>query len=161
MDLPLIDQKYLLEKFEGKGGWTFARIPDIKADKQNYFNWVKVKGTIDGFEISKYNLTSMGNSQMFLPVRAEIRKKIKKEAGDWVHIILYPDNEPLITPEEMWLCLEDEPKAMKFYQKITESERKHYIDWIYSAKMNQTKIDRMIKAIDRLARELKMYDIGK
>ena len=56
----------------------------------------------------------MGNGQMFLPVRVEIRKKIKKEAGDWVHIILYPDNEPLVTPEEMWLCLEDEPKAMKF-----------------------------------------------
>jgi desulfoferrodoxin (superoxide reductase-like protein) len=159
--IPLVDKQFLLEKFDGKGGWTFARIPDIQADKKSHFNWVKVKGTIDGFEISKYNLTSMGNNQMFLPVKAEIRKKIKKEAGDWVHVILYADNEPLDTPEEMWLCLEDEPKAMNFYKKITESEKKHYIDWIYSAKMEQTKIDRMIKAIDRLARGLKMYDVAK
>lgn len=158
---PIIDKKYLLEKFEGKGGWTYAQIPDISPDKKNKLGWVKVKGTIDGFEISKYNLAPMGKGRMFLPLRAEIRKKIKKEAGDWVHITLFTDNEPLETPEEMWLCLEDEPKAMKFYQKITESEKKHYIDWIYSAKMEQTKIDRMIKAIDRLARSLKMYDAAK
>ena len=154
---PLIDKKYLLEKFEGKGGWTYAQIPDIQADKKNHFNWVKVKGTIDDYEISKYNLAPMGQGRMFLPLRAEIRKKIKKEAGDWVHITLYPDNEPIETPEEMWLCLEDDPKALNFYKKITDSEKKHYIDWIYSAKMEETKIERMIKAIDRLARGLKMY----
>jgi hypothetical protein len=25
---PLVNKKYKLEKFHGKGGWTFARIPD-------------------------------------------------------------------------------------------------------------------------------------
>lgn len=120
-----------------------------------------MKGTIDGFEISKYNLPSMGQDRMFLPLRSEIRKKIKKEAGDWVHVILYNDNEPIEMPEEMWLCLVDEPKVFKFYNRITESEKKHYIEWIYSAKIDQTKIDRMIKAIDRLARGLKMFDFAK
>jgi hypothetical protein len=29
----LIDDVYLLEKFSGKGGWTYARIPEVKAQK--------------------------------------------------------------------------------------------------------------------------------
>ena len=47
---PLINKKYILERFDGKGGWTFARIPEIPQDKHAHFGWVKVRGTIDGKE---------------------------------------------------------------------------------------------------------------
>lgn len=155
---PLINKKYTLERFEGKGGWTFARIPEIPPDKKAHFGWVKVRGTIDGYEIRKYHLMPMGNGNLFLPVKAEIRKKIKKDAGDKVHIILYPDNEPLEMPEEMLLCLQDEPSALEFFNSLSESDRKFYIDYIYSAKKDETKVDRMAKSINRLQRKLKLYD---
>ncbi len=155
---PLIDNKYLLEKFQGKGGWTFARIPEIPQDKHAYFGWVKVRGTIDGFEIRKYHLMPMGNGQLFLPVKAEIRKKIKKQEGDHVHVILYPDNEPLETPEEMLICLNEEPKALAFFKSLSESEQKFYIQWIYSAKKEETKINRLAKTINRLLEGKKLYD---
>lgn len=29
MEKPLVDKDYLLQKFEGKGGWTYAEIPEI------------------------------------------------------------------------------------------------------------------------------------
>lgn len=154
---PLVDKKYRLEKFPGKGGWTYARIPEILQDKTAHFGWVKVKGSIDGYEIKKYNLMPMGNGKLFLPVKFEIRKKIKKEEGDWVHVILYPDNEPLEVPEEMLLCLQDEPAALKFFNSLSEGERKLYIDWIYSAKMEETKIDRLAKSINRLLKGLKFH----
>lgn len=155
---PLINKKYILEKFEGKGGWTFARIPEIAQDKHAHFGWVKVRGTIDGYEIRKYHLMPMGNGKLFLPVKAAIRKKIKKEAGDKVHVILYPDNEPLEMPEEMLLCLKDEPRALKFFNSLSESEQKFYIDYIYSAKKEDTKIDRMAKSINRLLHGLKLHE---
>lgn len=155
---PLVNKKYLLEKFSGKGGWTFAKIPEIAQDKKVHFGWVKVRGTIDGFEIRKYHLMPMGNGNLFLPVKAEIRKKIKKQEGDFVHIILYPDTEPLEVPEEMLLCLEDEPEALHFFNSLSESERKYYIQWIYAAKKDETKVDRLAKTINRLANRLKMYD---
>ena len=75
---PLVDREYLLEKFPGKGGWTYAQIPEILQNKQSAFGWVRVRGTIDNFEIKNYNLMPMGNGKLFLPVKAEIRKKIKK-----------------------------------------------------------------------------------
>src|SRR5688572_32294459 len=80
----------------------------------------------------------MGNGKLFLPVKAGIRKKIGKEEGDYVHVILYPDTEPLEVPEEMLLCLKDEPAAFKFFNSISESEQKFYIQWIYSAKKEET-----------------------
>jgi Domain of unknown function (DUF1905)/Bacteriocin-protection, YdeI or OmpD-Associated len=155
---PLVNKKYLLERFPGKGGWTFARIPEIVQDKKAHFGWVKVKGTIDGYEISKYHLMPMGNGSLFLPVKAEIRKKIKKREGDKVHVVLYPDNEPLEVPEEMLLCLHDEPTALKFFNTLSESEKKFYIQWIYSAKKENTKVDRLVKTINRLVKGLKLYD---
>lgn len=100
----------------------------------------------------------MGNGMLFLPVKAEIRKHTKKKEGDFVHVILYPDNEPLEVPEEMLMCLQDEPEALHFFKSISESEQKFYIQWIYSAKKEETKIDRLAKTINRLQKKLKMYD---
>jgi hypothetical protein len=153
---PIVKKKYILEKFQG--GWTFARIPEIPQDKKAHFGWVKVRGTIDGYEIRKYHLMPMGNGKLFLPVKAEIRKKIKKDVGDYIHVILYPDNEPLEVPEEMVLCLQDEPAAWKFFNTLSESERNFYVEYIYSAKKEETKIDRLAKSIDRLANGLKLYE---
>jgi uncharacterized protein YdeI (YjbR/CyaY-like superfamily) len=100
----------------------------------------------------------MGDGRLFLPVKAEIRKAIKKEAGDTVHIILYPDDSAVEVPGELQLCLEDEPQALRFFTKLSDSEKKYYIQWIYGAKKQETKIDRMAKTIERLARGLKMHD---
>jgi hypothetical protein len=155
---PLVNKKYVLERFHGKGGWTFARLPEALKNSKSHFGWVKVKGSIDGYEIKKYHLMPMGNGELFLPVKIEIRKKIKKEAGDHVHIILFPDDEPLEIPEEMLLCLKDEPRAMKFFKSLSESEQKFYIEWVNSAKKKETKINRLATTINRLAQGLKLYD---
>jgi hypothetical protein len=157
---PLVDKEYLLEKSPGKGGWTYTVIPEILPDKNAPFGWVKVKGSIDGFKISKYHLlpTVTGTGQLFLSVKSEIRKKIKKQAGDYVHIILYPDNEPLELPEELLLCLQEDDEALQFFNSLNENEQYNYVKWIYSAKTDQTKVDRIAKTLDRLKNNQKYYD---
>ena len=158
MEKPLIDKKYLLEKFPGKGGWTYAIIPEVLQDKHAYFGWVKVKGFIDDFELKNYRLMPMGNGMLFLPVRAEIRKKIGKKEGDWVHVKLFADNDALEIPKELMLCLEDEPQALKNFLTYTESEQKAYIDWILSAKKEEIKIERMAETINKVLKGLKFRD---
>lgn len=32
---PLLDRKYLLEKFPGKGGWTYTAIPEVIQNKKH------------------------------------------------------------------------------------------------------------------------------
>ena len=156
MEKPLVDKICLLEKFPGKGGWTYSSLPEVLPDKHAPFGWVKVKGSIDGFEIKKYHLMPFGNGELFLPVKAEIRKKIKKQAGDSIHVILYPDNEPLEVPDELLLCLQDAPEALQFFNSLNESEQHNYIKWIYSAKTDQTKVDRIAKALTMLSKQQKV-----
>lgn len=158
METPLVNKKYLLEKTPGKGGWTYAAIPEVPQDEHAPFGWVKVKGSIDGFEFRKHHLMPMGNGELGLSVKAEIRKRIKKQAGDYVHVILYLDNEPLEVPEELLLCLQDEPEALRFFNSLNESEQLNYVKWIYSTKTDQAKVDRIAKTLDRLAKKQKYYD---
>ncbi len=156
--LPLINDKYLLEKYPGKGGWTFARLPRIPRDKKTPFGWLKVKGSIDSHEIKRQHLMPMGDGLLFLPVRAEIRKKIHKKEGDWVQVVLYPDNDPLEIPEELLLCLKDEPQALQFFDSLSESEKTYYIQWVQSSKKEETKISRLASTINRLMKGLKFYE---
>ena len=150
-DNPIVNKKVKLEKFEGKGGWTFARIPEVEPDKKSWFNWVRVKGFIDDFEISAYHLMPMGNGQLFLPVKAAIRKKIKKEVGDFITVRLYLDHDPVNIPAELLECLRDDPDAHQHFFKLTESEKKQAIDWIYSAKKDETRITRMAEVLNLMS----------
>ena len=160
MEKPLVNQTFQLKKFEGKGGWTYTEIPQIPPDKHTYFNWVKVRGTIDGFEIKQYNLMPMGNGRgLFLPVKAAIRKKIGKQAGDWIHVILYADNSTVEIPDEIMVCLLDSPKAHTFFMSLTDNSKKNYIDWIYEAKRLETKVNRIATMMERLEKGLTLYDI--
>ncbi len=152
---PLVDREYLLEKSPGKGGWTYTVIPEILPDKNAPFSWVRVKGSIDGYQISNYHLMPSGKGTLFLSVKSEIRKKIKKQAGDYVRVVLYSCAEQLEVPEEFMLCLREDAGALQFFNTLNESQRHNYVKWVYSAKTEQTKADRIAKAIDRLACGLK------
>jgi hypothetical protein len=158
MDKPLVNKKYKLHKYPGKGGWIYTIIEEIAPDKRAKFGWVQVRGSIDGFELKRYKLMPMGNGKLFLPVRAEIRKAIGKTEGDVIHVILYADNSRIEIPPEILLCLEDEPAAKKFFFNLTESEQQFYIKWIYAAKQEATKTKRIVATIGRLLRRQKFYD---
>ncbi|MEI6555681.1 MAG: YdeI/OmpD-associated family protein [Paludibacter sp.] len=151
MDSPLTDKDYLLQKYPGKGGWTFAAIPEIEQDKHAWFGWVKVRGTIDGYEICNYHLMPMGNGTLFLPVKAEIRKKIGKNEGDWVHITLYSQELPKINTEDFYLCLREDPVAQANFNKLTDKEQTELINWIYTPKNEQLKVERIAKVLDKLS----------
>jgi hypothetical protein len=157
-EIPLFRKKVVLEKYPGKGGWTYAQLDGIKTKKNTPFGFKKVKGSIDNYQIKSYHIMPMGNGNLFLPVKAEIRKKIKKQAGDLVFIELFIDSDPLEIPQEMLICLEDAPEALVFFNSLSESNKRYYMNWIYSAKQEQTKVNRMAKAINRLLKKQKLYD---
>ena len=157
-DKPLTDKEYLLQKFAGKGGWTYAEIPEILKDKHAHFGWVRVRGSIDHFEIRSYHLMPMGNGKLFLPVKAAIRKAINKKAGDLVHVTLFADNEPVEIPEELKLCLMDEERGLEVFRAYSYGEQKAMINWIYAAKREETRIERIARTMDKIAKGQKLND---
>ena len=148
----LINNHFLLQKFPGKGGWTYASIPTIEQNKNTPFGWVQVSGYIDNFEINHYKLMPMGNGTLFLPIKSAIRKSIKKEAGDIVHVRLIIENKRFETPLEIWECLREEPIALANYNSLTEGQQKEYIDWIYNTKKIETKINRIASMINKVSK---------
>lgn len=156
---PLVNSEYLLQKFPGKGGWTYAEIPEVSQNNCNPFGWVKVKGTIDGFELNQYKLMPMGDGKLFLPVKAEIRKRIGKREGDFVKVVLYSDDSVYKVPMEIKACFQNESNDIqKTFERFTEGEQKAYIDWIESAKKEETKAQRIAKMMIRLELKLKYND---
>lgn len=156
---PLVNGSYLLEKFPGKGGWTYARIPEVLQNKNNPFGWVQVRGTVDGYALNQYKLMPMGNGQLFLPVKAAIRKQIRKEAGDYVTIVLYADASRIEIPEDIIACFKNEPQQIyENFLQFTEGEQKAYLDWIAAAKNEETKVNRIVMMMERISNKLRLHD---
>jgi len=76
----------MLQKSPNAGGWTYVVWPE----SATYFKThgaVKVTGTVDGVPFHS-SFMAMGDGVHMLPVKADIRKVIKKEAGQKVTVVL-------------------------------------------------------------------------
>lgn len=133
----------------GDGG-AFVTIPfDVEAafGKKR----VKVKAQIEG-ESYRGTLVRMGGPNHLLLVLKEIRQKIGKSFGDEIEIELEEDTEARVVdiPQELKEALGKNPQAQTFFEKLSYSHQREYVQWIEEAKREQTRQTRILRTIENL-----------
>jgi hypothetical protein len=146
----LVKGEFVLKKMQMKGGWTYAEMNGVKPKSDKAFGFFRVKGKIDTETISAYHLMPMKNGNLFLPVKAAIRKRIQKEEGDTVYIELYEDNQHLEVPVELERCLDLDDEIKQRFYALKAEERDKIIQWIYEVKSTEAQEKRILMLIKKL-----------
>jgi hypothetical protein len=112
---------------------------------------VKVRATFDGVEY-RGSVVSMGGCYM-LGMTKEIREKIGKGFGDEVLVTIEKDDEErkVEIPDDFSEAMKMDGKALETFDSFPFTAQKEYVTWITSAKKEETRNDRIGKAILRLS----------
>jgi hypothetical protein len=138
-----------------KTGWTYIEVPAEISEKLKPGNrrTFRVRGKIDKYAIRGIALLPMKRGGFIMALNAEIRKGVGKVKGAKITLQLEADDEfSYSLPPDLMECLQDEPKAMSYFQKLTKGHQAYFIKWVISAKTEETKAKRMAQMINGLAK---------
>jgi len=142
-----------IERFSKMGektGWTYVFVPkavaqQIKADcKKSY----RVKGKLDQVSVSGMALVPMGEGDFIIALKTSLRKELKKEEGAVLHLELEEDLDFKIEmPDDLELCLSDDPQLLETFLKLPKSHQNYYINWLNTAKTEVTRTKRLTQIV--------------
>ncbi len=147
----LINDKFQLKKFSGKGGWTYIDLPSLSVKSVLPFGWILVNGQIDDCAIRNQKLMPRGNGSYFFSVNSKIRKAIKKEQGDSVSLVLSIAELLNQITEELLACFNNEPKHFyTTFQSLSFEKQQEFLGQIYASKTEDEKATKIIKMFQQL-----------
>lgn len=139
-----------------KTGWTYIMVPKalsqqlLPGNKKSF----RVKGKLDAYAFKQLALIPMGEGDFLLALNAEIRKHIKKRKGAQLAVQMVLDTSTIEISPDLVACLDDEPAARDYFEKLPGSHKLYYSRWIESAKTMETKSKRIAQALKALARQM-------
>lgn len=118
---------------------------------------VKVKALFDGKAEYRGSLANMGRNCHTLGLTQEIRNKLQKTFGDTIEVDLVHDLEirEVTIPDDIQSVLSENQEALAFFEKLSYTHRKEYINWISSAKKDETRVNRVVSFIEKLQQKKK------
>lgn len=132
------------------GGGAFVEVP-FDVEEAFGSKRPKVKATFEGVPYRGI-LTRMGTERHLLIILKEIRENVGKTFGDEVKITVELDDEPRVIeiPAELKKAFKAEKEAKAFFDKLSYTHQREYVMWINEAKRDETRQNRIVKAIEML-----------
>ena len=132
------------------GGGAFVEVP-FDVEKEYGSKRPKVKALIEGIPYRGI-LTRMGTDCHILGIRKEIREQAGKTFGDEIAVTVEPDADPRVieVPADLLNELKKDKEAKALFDKLSYTHQKEYVTWINEAKKEETRQNRIIKAIEML-----------
>lgn len=95
--------------------------------------------------------------RFMIPLSAENREAAGLGAGDEVDVRLELDTAPreMPAPDDLAAALEGAPEAKSFFESLSFSHKRSYVDWLTSAKKAETRERRVAQAVDLLLEKRK------
>jgi hypothetical protein len=148
-----------IQKFDKKGektSWTYIQFSSKIAGQLKPGSKVsfRIKGKLDGHPIAAKALLPMGEGNFILPLKADLRKILRKSMGDKITVEAELDSKPLALSSDLMKCLKTEPAAFAHFKSIPKSHQNYFSNWIEGAKSIHTKTKRI--AITVMAMDQKM-----
>lgn len=153
----MVSYKTIIKKFASKGektGWTYIDIPAGIAEKINpdCKKSFRIKGSLNNTELLPTSILPMGEGNFILPLKADLRKKIGAVIGNQILVSIELEQSEYKLNADFIDCLKDEPNAAKYFYSLTKSHQNYFSKWIETAKTNDTKTNRIVRAINALAK---------
>lgn len=147
----LIQFDAVIQSGDSPGGGAWVDFPYELKETYGIYNLVSVKTTFDG-EVSHGRLAKMGGIMPVLGIKKSIMEKIGKQRGNTVHVTVELDSGPnwLALPQDLLDQLKLTPELEDFVNSLSNYHKKEYVEWINSAKKEETRTKRIKKTIEIL-----------
>lgn len=147
----LKNKELTLNYIPNHGAWTYnIVIPDSK-DIKGKWGYIKVSGTIDGYEFKNMNLAPRKGLDMYMSVNADIRKAINKKGGDTVVVNMQKDSDNKLTEQDDIIeCFRD-AEILTNYRALDKEERTNIINDILSQGDENSQEKKILLAIKKLS----------
>ncbi len=132
------------------GGGAFVEVP-FDVEKEYGSKKPKVKALIEGIPY-RGTLMRMGSKYHILGILKSIREQIGKTFGDEVEVTLEPDTEErtVEVPPELQNVLKKEKAARAYFDSLSYTHRREYVNYILEAKREETRLRRVEKVVGML-----------
>lgn len=99
------------------------------------------------------------NGVYLLPVSADVRAASGAQAGQVLTVSVELDTEErrVVVPSDLTKAFTGQPQAKAFFDTLSFSNQRGYVEWIESAKKDETRTARVAKAIESLTAGRKVH----
>ena len=132
------------------GGGAFVEVP-FDVEKAFGSKKPRVKALIEGVPYRGLLVRMLGENHILIILKG-IREQIGKTFGDKIKVTVEADTQPRVIeiPKDLLKELKKEKQAKLFFDGLSYTHQKEYVQWILESKKEGTRQRRIAKTVEML-----------